>query len=135
MTRSLTLLLTLTLLPLAACKKAETSSPDDATPTSNTGHEDHAGGEDEFAGRDVVDNWSAQPGDVTVCPISGKKFEVKEDSGRFAYQGYEFVFCCAGKCLEQVEADPGKFLDALVEEAGGPATDPDPADGGAIDDA
>jgi hypothetical protein len=44
------------------------------------------------------------------------------------------VFCCAGACLEKVEANPGKILDPLVEQAGGPASDPDPKVGGAIDD-
>ena len=94
------------------------------------------------AGREVVDNWNAQVGDVTVCPISGKKFEVGEDAGHFDYQGYSFVFCCSGSCIDKLAADPGKYLDALVEEAGGPkepadaapSADPDPADGGAIDD-
>jgi hypothetical protein len=106
---------------LVACKKVETTAPEQAQ------HGD-------FEGREVVDNWRAKPGDVTVCPLTGNEFEVDANSGRVSYQGYSFVFCCSGECLVPVEADPGKYLDALVEEAGGPASDPDPAEGGAIDD-
>jgi hypothetical protein len=109
----------------AACKKAETTVPGDARGDQEEG---------ELEGREVVDNWRAKPGDVTVCPITGKKFEVDANSPHFSYQGYRFVFCCAGECLEKVEADPAEYLDRLVEEAGGPASDPDPAEGGAIDD-
>lgn len=115
-------------LTFTACKKAPTTEPEQAHPAD--GH--HA--DQDFEGREVVDNWRAQPGDVTVCPISGKKFEVDAKSGHYSYQGYNFVFCCSGECLEKVEADPGKYLDALVEEAGGPTSDPDPNEGGAIDD-
>lgn len=138
MKRTNILLLAVLLLPFAGCKKAETTSPDEATAAGDAEakSEGEMGKHDEskFEGREVVDNWSAQPGDVTVCPISGKKFEVTEDSGHYEYEGYTFVFCCAGKCLEKVEAEPEKYLGALVEEAGGPATDPDPAVEGAIDD-
>ena len=115
MLRARALIFALTLAPLAlACKKAESTSPDDATPTSS--ENEHGGdGEDadEFAGREVVNNWEAQPGDVTVCPISGKKFEVDDKSGHFSYQGYDFVFCCSGGCIDKVEADPGKYLAAI----------------------
>jgi YHS domain-containing protein len=123
---------------LTACKKAPTTEPEQAHHGDgyhgSEGH--HGGGEQhqDFEGREVVDNWRAELGDVTVCPISGKKFEVDANSGHFSYQGYTFVFCCSGGCLEKVEANPGKYLDRLVEEAGGPASDPDPNEGGAIDD-
>lgn len=123
-------------LPLVACDGAGSATPADAAAGGGAGEGAEAPAEaDAFAGREVVDNWLAQSGEVTVCPISGKKFEVDDKSGHFSYQGYTFVFCCDGKCLEQVEADPGKFLDALVEEAGGPASDPEPDVGGAIDEA
>jgi hypothetical protein len=91
-------------------------------------------------GREIVDNWKAGMGDVTICPISGRPFEVDERSGHLDYQGHTFVFCCDGECLVPVEADPGKYLDALVEQAGGPVgsadadPDPDHAAGTAIDD-
>lgn len=106
---------------LFACKQAETTAPEHAP-------------QGELEGREVVDNWRAKPGDVTKCPLTGNEFEVDANSGRVSYQGYSFVFCCSGECLVPVEADPGKYLDKLVEEAGGPASDPDPNEGGAIDD-
>jgi YHS domain-containing protein len=109
-----------------------------AKPTASTPPPTTASEPGDLEGREVVDNWNAKIGDVTLCPISGKKFEVTEKSGRFEYQGYTFVFCCAGKCLDKVEADPGKYLDSFVEQAGGPAgspeAGPDPEVGGAIDD-
>jgi hypothetical protein len=111
---------------LFGCKKVETTPPEQAQPEHSQ--------QGDLEGRAVVDNWLAKPGDVTVCPLTGNKFEVAANSGRVSYQGYSFVFCCSGECLEPVEADPGKYLDPLVEEAGGPASDPDPAEGGAIDD-
>lgn len=115
----------------AGCKKADagaSTAPDATTET----HADAA--QSELESRPAVDNWTAKVGDVTVCPISGKKFEVKADSGHFSYQGYDFVFCCSGSCLDKVTADPGKYLDKLVEQAGGPASDPDKTFGDAIDD-
>lgn len=131
---ALSLLLALALGLGLGCKKSETpetNSPDAASPDPDQAQ---APAQDEFEGRTVVDNWTAKPGDVTVCPISGRKFEVEEDSGHFSYQGYTFVFCCSGACLDKVEADPGKFLDKLVEQAGGPASDPDKTTADAIDD-
>jgi hypothetical protein len=127
--RLIPLLFTALALLAPGCKAPATTTPeDDATAAPAA----------DLEGREVVDNWKAQPGDVTVCPISGKKFEVTEESGRFDYRGYTFVFCCAGPCLDKVEADPGKYLDSFVEQAGGPAgspdADPDPTVGGAIDD-
>jgi len=135
--RSFPLILSLAALPLGACDGGgSTATPDDAATAEHEGHDadGEGAGEDEFAGREVVDNWLAEPGDVTVCPISGRKFEVDDKSGHMSYEGYEFVFCCSGECLDKVEANPGKYLDELVEEAGGPASDPDPDAGGTIDD-
>jgi hypothetical protein len=133
-------LLSLCLVPalaLWACKNSPTTEPEQAHPgDSHHGSEGLSASEpmNDFENREVIDNWRAELGDVTVCPISGKKFEVDANSGHFSYQGYDFVFCCAGACLEKVAADPGKYLDRLVEQAGGTASDPDPNEGGAIDD-
>lgn len=118
-------------LSTSACKTPETTTPVDASGPSKPG-------DASLDAREAVPNWDAHPGDVTECPISGKKFEVTEKSGHFDYQGHTFVFCCSGDCLDKVQADPGKYLDALVEQAGGPAgspdADPEPTVGGAIDD-
>jgi YHS domain-containing protein len=110
------------LAPLSACKKgdasAETNSPTDAH--AHQGEHEHHGDKHGDVEGEVVKNWEAKPGDVTVCPMSGEKFEVAESSPRFDYQGQSFVFCCP-HCLEKVEAEPGKYLDPLIEEAGGGA--------------
>ena len=90
--------------------------------------------EEAYEGRKIVKNWLAQPGEVTLCPYTGRKFEVTERSARVAYEGYLFVFACQGECIEDVLGDRAYYLDDLVEEAGGPATDPDPNWGGAIED-
>lgn len=103
----------------SGCKKdtAETTPPGDAQASPEQA--------DAFEGREVVDNWEAKTGDVTVCPMSGKKFEVADNSTRYAYEGYEFVFCCVA-CEAKIEAKAGEYLDALVEEAGGPRQEPEP---------
>lgn len=103
---------------LFACKKdgPGTAAPDHAHDHKHDHGDDHDGKHGDFEGREVVDNWKAQTGDITVCPMSGKKFEVAESSPRFDYEGHNFVFCCAN-CVKKIEADPGKHLDALVEEA------------------
>lgn len=100
------------LVPMSACKNKQ-AGPDQSAAPGDTA-------DDELAGREVVPNWMAQTGDVTVCPLSGRTFEVEEHFDRYAYQGYNFVFCCAD-CIDEVKEDPGKYLDSLVEQAGGPA--------------
>lgn len=109
-------------VPSLACKKTEAQTTPPGDEHAHQHHGEGHGGEGhhagDFEGREVVDNWNARPGDVTVCPMSGKKFEVKEDSGRFDYQGHSFVFCCSN-CLDEIAGDPGKYLDELVEQAGG----------------
>lgn len=109
----------LLLLPLSACEKTESTSPDDAA-AADAGPEQGEGKQgsmhQDFEGREVVDNWKAEPGDVTTCPFSGKKFEVKDDSPHFEYEGQSFVFCCS-KCLSKVEADPEQYLGELAAEA------------------
>jgi YHS domain-containing protein len=115
-------LLTLALLPLLpACKKAatETAHPE-GDHAHAEGEEDHHAGD--LDSRELVDNWAAEIGDVTVCPVSNKKFEVAESSPRYEYQGRSFVFCCP-MCLEKTKAEASQYLDPLVEAAGGPITD------------
>ena len=125
MTRPASLLALALLASLCACKK---DAGETTPPAHQHGGEHHGDehSEGDLEGRAIVDNWEAKTGDVTTCPMSGKKFEVKDDSGRYDYKGHNFVFCCTN-CLEKVEADPGKYLDALVERAGGPA-DSEPAE-------
>lgn len=107
------LLLTAVLLvPLSACKTNPTATPE-AAASEGEGQGEAA---DDLEDREVVPNWEAQAGDVTVCPMSGRKFEVKENYDRYEYEGYTFVFCCAN-CIDKVRADPGKYLDPFVAEA------------------
>lgn len=84
-----------------ACSKspAPTTSPAAATT-------------DPLAGRPVVLNVDARPGDVTVCPYSGRKFLVADDSPRWEYQGKSYVFCSA-KAVGEVQKDPAKYLDGF----------------------
>ncbi|MFV8751993.1 YHS domain-containing protein [Nannocystaceae bacterium ST9] len=123
---------------LGACKKTETTTPDDHHHGDHHGEGHHAEGgghHDEakhadFEGREVVVNYAAKPGDVTVCPFSGKKFEVKDDSPRIEWKGQSWVFCC-DQCLDKIEADPEKYLGGILE-ATPPAGEPpaeDPAAG------
>lgn len=85
-------------LLLTGCdKSSDTTSPDEATDA------------DPFAGKEVVENTEAQPGDVTICPYSGKKFIVKADHPKFDYNGKTYVFC-GDRALEAIEADPEKYL-------------------------
>ncbi|MCA9685419.1 MAG: hypothetical protein KC431_16200 [Myxococcales bacterium] len=119
--------------PATACMPFDTCMTDDGVllcdPICQPGG---AQCEQEYTGQLLVRNWEAQPGDLTVCPFSNQVFEVEEDSSRFSYEGYSFVFSCSGVCMEEVASDPGLFLDDLVYKAGGPATDPDHLPGGNI---
>lgn len=90
------------LLALAACDK---SSPASTPPTDANTHD--AG--DPLADATAVPNTEAQTGDVTVCPYSGRRFRVADDSPRWAYEGKTYVFCSA-KALAEVQKDPAKYL-------------------------
>jgi YHS domain-containing protein len=109
------------LVPLSACK----DTPTTASTTAPAEDQRDENRKPDLEGRPVVPNWEAQAGDVTVCPLSGRKFEVEAHFDRYDYQGYTFVFCCAD-CIDKVRADPAKYLDPFVEEAGGPAEAVDP---------
>ncbi len=103
-------------LGLSACKKTETTTPEHH---GHHGHHADGSAHDEskhgdFEGREVVVNYAAKPGDVTICPYSGKKFEVKADSPRIDWQDKSWVFCC-DKCLGEVQADPEKYLGKVLE--------------------
>lgn len=117
---------------LTACKKEASTAPDD-----HAHHHEGGGGEHDeskhgdFEGREVVVNYAAKPGDITVCPVSGKKFEVKEDSPRLDWQGQSWVLCCNG-CKGKIEAEPDKYLGPILE-ANPPAGDAAATDAAAGD--
>ncbi|MCA9638406.1 MAG: hypothetical protein KC420_20390 [Myxococcales bacterium] len=104
-------------LDLAACRKSESTPP--------SGGDAAAGETDPFAGREVVDNPSAKPGDVTVCPYSGRKFEVKADSPKIEHGGVTYVLC-SEKARDEVAKDPERYL-------GGGGAQADAADAGSSD--
>jgi hypothetical protein len=92
------------LLLVCACSKPApaTTNPSDTTATTD----------DALAGKPVVRNVDAVTGDVTLCPYSGRKFVVADDSPRWEYQGKTWVFC-AQKALDEVQKDPAKYLDGF----------------------
>lgn len=105
---SISIALSLGLLP--ACGKEQPPTNDPATATAAADPTPEAADADPLAGREVVENAEAQPGDVTTCPYSGRKFEVKEDHPKVEYEGVSY-WICSDKAAAEVEADPGKYLD------------------------
>ncbi len=103
-------LLSLALLALPACAHKESPPP---TPAA-----------DDLEGRPVVDNPAAKPGDVTLCPYSGRKFVVKEDSPTLEHDGKTYVFC-SQQARDAVAAEPDRYLKPAPEPAAEPAADAD----------
>jgi YHS domain-containing protein len=93
-------LLVVSLLCVACSKAGPPTTPPDAAAA------------DPLAGKPVVLNVDAKPGDVTVCPYSGRKFVVTDDSPRWEYQGKSYVFCSA-KAVGEVQKDPAKYMDGF----------------------
>jgi YHS domain-containing protein len=97
----------LCLLGPAGCDKGESSNPPEASGAADT----KAGAVSDDA--PVVENTEAKPGDVTVCPYSGKKFVVKAEHPTMQWGEKTYVFC-SDFAKQEVEKDPEKYL--------GPAT-------------
>jgi YHS domain-containing protein len=57
----------------------------------------------------VVPPGESKVGDRTTCPVSGEEFVVAEDTERFEHQGRTYHVCC-DSCLEDLAANPEKFL-------------------------
>lgn len=94
------------------CNKSDTPTTDPATATPVATDAPAADAEpdaDPLAGKPVVPNVDAQPGDVTTCPFSGRTFLVKDDHPRVEYEGKSYVIC-SEKAAAEVEADPAKYL-------------------------
>jgi YHS domain-containing protein len=101
-------------LGLGACTKGsgpttEPTNPDSATAPPHGEGEPSA---DPLAGRPVVKNVDAQPGDVTTCPYSGRTFEVKADLPQVEHGGKTY-WICSEKAAEAVRAEPSKYLDGF----------------------
>lgn len=97
-------------LLLSACGKEPPPTTDPVAATNAAEPAAEAADADPLAGREVVENAKAQPGDVTTCPYSGRTFEVKQDHPKVEYEGVSY-WICSEKAAAEVEADPGKYLD------------------------
>ena len=57
---------------------------------------------------DIVDVADAEIGDITMCPISGAIYMVKESSPTLEHDGKAFHSCCNG-CAKKFKEDPERF--------------------------
>ena len=57
---------------------------------------------------DIVDITEAEVGDITMCPVSGAIYEVKESSPTLEHDGETFHSCCQG-CAKKFKEDPARF--------------------------
>lgn len=48
-------------------------------------------------------------GKEAVCPITGDKLTIKEDTGSASYKGKTYYFCCPG-CDKSFLANPDKYI-------------------------
>lgn len=48
-------------------------------------------------------------GQEATCPVSGKKFQITENTPFSEYEGQTYFFCCGG-CKPKFDQDPGKYL-------------------------
>lgn len=96
-------LLILVLLGTACSKPASATTNPAPTPTAT---------DDALAGKPVVRNVDAVTGDVTLCPYSGRKFVVADDSPRWEHDGQVYVFC-SQKALDAVQTDPAKYFEGF----------------------
>lgn len=57
-----------------------------------------------------------EAGKEAVCPVTGEKFKVTEETASVSYKGKTYYFCCPG-CDTSFIKNPEKFL-AKMKEAG-----------------
>ena len=48
-------------------------------------------------------------GNKVICPVTGREFNITEESEKSVYQDKVYFFCCPG-CKDPFEKDPGKYL-------------------------
>ena len=65
-------------------------------------------GESDYKKSDIVDITDAEVGDITMCPVSGAIYKVKEDSPTLEHGGETFHSCCDG-CAKKFKEDPDRF--------------------------
>jgi len=65
-------------------------------------------GVDDFEDAEIVDIIEAKVGDITMCPVSGAIYKVKESSPMLEHDQETFHACCDG-CAKKFEEDPERF--------------------------
>jgi len=65
-------------------------------------------GESDYDKSDIVDIANAEIGDITMCPVSGAIYRVKESSPILEHAGESFYSCCDG-CAKKFKEDPERF--------------------------
>jgi hypothetical protein len=102
---------------LSACRPTNrpptTHHHEAATPADQD--RDLAEYDEDLEDREVVPNYAAETGDVTVCPYSGRKFEVKADSPRLKWKGKSWVLC-SSEPMAEIQASPDKYLGKFLDE-------------------
>lgn len=85
---------------------------------AQTGHEGHAHARPEAGkaaeakpGKEVPAARKVAAGEIgkeAVCPVTGEKFKVEENTVSMSYKGKVYYFCCAG-CDKSFSGDPEKY--------------------------
>ena len=57
---------------------------------------------------DLVPIADAKVGDITMCPVSGAIYKVKESSPKIEHDGLTYHACCSG-CANKFKKDPERF--------------------------
>ncbi len=65
-------------------------------------------GVSDYDDSDIVGIAEAKVGDITMCPVSGAIYMVKESSPVLKHNGDTFYSCCAG-CADKFKEDPARF--------------------------
>lgn len=65
-------------------------------------------GVSDYEEADITPIAEARVGDITMCPVSGAVYEVKENSPVLEHNGITYHACCGG-CAEKFKEDPERF--------------------------
>ena len=65
-------------------------------------------GVSEYDEDDIVEITEAEVGDITMCPVSGAIYQVKESSPILEHDGETFHSCCDG-CAKKFKEEPDRF--------------------------
>ncbi|MCM8815825.1 MAG: YHS domain-containing protein [Candidatus Omnitrophica bacterium] len=56
-------------------------------------------------------------GNQVICPVTGEKFVITEDSGCVEYKGKIYFFCCQA-CKPKFETNPDKYIKKRTAKPG-----------------